>query len=79
MPLRPDRERCTSVIQQSDFLSANEAVSYAADRLAVLVTLLVDVVMGQEIQAPTDIGRAATPLTFDAIEAENWFPVAPHA
>jgi phenylpyruvate tautomerase PptA (4-oxalocrotonate tautomerase family) len=36
--------------------------------------LLVDIVMGQEINPLTEIGRAATPLLFNEIDVENWFP-----
>ena len=41
---------------------------------ARLASLLVEIVMGQEIDPMTEAGRAATPVLFDEIGAENWFP-----
>lgn len=45
-----------------------------APQKATLAALLVDIVMGQEIEPVTEIGRAATPVFFDEIDARNWFP-----
>ena len=41
---------------------------------AKLAAALVEIVMGQEIEPMTDIGRAATPVMFSEIDAHNWFP-----
>jgi phenylpyruvate tautomerase PptA (4-oxalocrotonate tautomerase family) len=40
---------------------------------AKLAAALVEIVMGQEIEPMTDIGRAATPVMFSEIDAHNWF------
>ena len=45
-----------------------------APNKAKLAARLVDIVMGQEIDPLTDIGRAATPVMFNEIDAFNWFP-----
>lgn len=39
-----------------------------------LASHLVDIVMGQEIEPLTEIGRAATPVFFNEIDESNWFP-----
>ena len=41
---------------------------------AKLAAALVEIVMGQEIEPMTEIGRAATPVMFSEIDAHNWFP-----
>jgi phenylpyruvate tautomerase PptA (4-oxalocrotonate tautomerase family) len=41
---------------------------------SLLASRLADIVMGQEIEPLTEIGRAATPVMFNEIDAENWFP-----
>jgi phenylpyruvate tautomerase PptA (4-oxalocrotonate tautomerase family) len=41
---------------------------------AKLAAALVEIVMGQEIEPMTDIGRATTPVMFSEIDAHNWFP-----
>jgi phenylpyruvate tautomerase PptA (4-oxalocrotonate tautomerase family) len=45
-----------------------------AEQKAQLAGLLVDIVMGSEIEPLTEIGKAATPLMFNEIDANNWFP-----
>jgi phenylpyruvate tautomerase PptA (4-oxalocrotonate tautomerase family) len=44
------------------------------EQKALLASRLVDIVMGQEIEPLTEIGRAATPVMFNEVSAENWFP-----
>jgi phenylpyruvate tautomerase PptA (4-oxalocrotonate tautomerase family) len=39
-----------------------------------LAARLVEIVMGQEIEPLTEIGRAATPVFFEEISEHNWFP-----
>jgi phenylpyruvate tautomerase PptA (4-oxalocrotonate tautomerase family) len=39
-----------------------------------LAARLADIVMGQEIEPLTEIGRAATPVFFNEIHEHNWFP-----
>jgi phenylpyruvate tautomerase PptA (4-oxalocrotonate tautomerase family) len=39
-----------------------------------LANRLVEIVMGQEIEPLTDIGRATTPVLFNEIDEHNWFP-----
>jgi phenylpyruvate tautomerase PptA (4-oxalocrotonate tautomerase family) len=41
---------------------------------ATLASRLADVVMGQEIEPLTEIGRAAAAVFFDEIDEHNWFP-----
>jgi phenylpyruvate tautomerase PptA (4-oxalocrotonate tautomerase family) len=46
----------------------------APPKKAKLAAALVEIVMGQEIEPMTEIGRAATPVMFSEIDAHNWFP-----
>lgn len=48
--------------------------AFTAEQKAKLAPLLVEAVMGQEIDPMTDIGRAATGFFFDEIEGHNCFP-----
>jgi phenylpyruvate tautomerase PptA (4-oxalocrotonate tautomerase family) len=41
---------------------------------AKLARQLVDIVMGQEIEPLTEVGRAATPVLINEIDEHNWFP-----
>jgi phenylpyruvate tautomerase PptA (4-oxalocrotonate tautomerase family) len=41
---------------------------------AKLAAALVEIVMGQEIEPMTEVGRAATPVMFNEIDANTWFP-----
>jgi phenylpyruvate tautomerase PptA (4-oxalocrotonate tautomerase family) len=53
---------------------SSPANALTAEQKAKLAPLLVEAVMGQEIDPMTDIGRAATGMIFNEIEEHNCFP-----